>query len=222
LKQTPAHEVVNADLLALMPAHARRVVEVGCSLGAFAGAYKATASECHYTGIEIDGDYAEASKRFCDRVVHASIEALDDAAFASLFPSDCWVFGDTLEHLQDPWRVLRRIRSRITPGGCVVACIPNAQHWSVQARLNSGQFRYEDSGLLDRTHLRWFTRLTIGEMFDAAGFTIVEGGARTFDEPGREKVLEAIRTLARAVGADPEQAASDARALQWVVRAETR
>ena len=222
MKQTPAHETHNPDLLRLMPKHSRRVVEVGCSLGAFARAYKNIVLDCHYTGIEIDRDYAEASKRFCDRVLHSSIEALDDDAFDSLFPSDCWVFGDTLEHLQDPWGLLRKIRTRIAPGGCVVACIPNAQHWSVQARLSSGQFRYEEAGLLDRTHLRWFTRVTIGEMFEAAGFKIVEGGARTFAEPGRDKVLEAIRLLAQSVDADPEQAASDATAFQWVLRAETK
>jgi SAM-dependent methyltransferase len=222
LKQTPAHETPNPDLLALMPADARRVVEVGCSLGAFAQAYKDIVPECHYTGIEIDQAYAQASKRYCDRVLHSSVEALDDDTFDSLFPSDCWVFGDTLEHLQDPWLLLRKIRSRISDGGCIVACIPNAQHWSVQARLSSGQFRYEDSGLLDRTHLRWFTRVTIGEMFEAAGFRIVDGGARTFAEPGRDKVLDAIRMLAQSVDADPEQAASDATALQWVLRAETK
>ena len=103
--------------------------------------------------------------------------------------------------------------------GSVVVCIPNAQHWSVQARLNSGLFRYEDSGLLDRTHLRWFTRTTIYEMFESTGFDVVDGCSRTFNEPGREQVLAAIRQMAQAVGADPELAAQDATPLQWVFRA---
>jgi tRNA A58 N-methylase Trm61 len=117
LKQTPAHEVANPDLLALMPRESRRVVEVGSSSGALARAFKALAPGCHYTGIEIDGDYAEASARYCDSVLHGSVEEMDDAAFNGLFPSDCWVFGDTLEHLRDPWQVLRRIRGKIAPGG---------------------------------------------------------------------------------------------------------
>jgi hypothetical protein len=100
-----------------------------------------------------------------------------------------------------------------------VACIPNAQHWSVQARLNCGMFKYEDSGLLDRTHLRWFTRLTIIELFKTSGFEIVEGMSRVFNEPGRDKVLAAIRTMAEATGADPKLAVDDAIPLQWVVRA---
>ena len=222
MKQTPAVDTHNADLLALMPRHSTNVVEVGCSLGALARAFKKLAPSCHYTGIEIDADYAEASKRYCDHVLHASVEELDDATFDSLFPSDCWIFGDTLEHLRDPWQVLRRIRDRIYSEGSVVACIPNAQHWSVQARLNSGQFRYEDSGLLDRTHLRWFTRITMMELFESTGFRIVEGGSRVMDEPGRDKFLDAIKAMAQANNVDPEQAAKDAIPIQWVVRAEPK
>ena len=219
MKSTPAHEIPNTELLALMPKHARRVVEVGSSLGALARAFKELAPNCHYTGIEIDADYAKASSRYCDSVLHASIENMDDSTFDSLFPSDCWVFGDTLEHLQDPWEVLKRIRAKIAPEGSVVTCIPNAQHWSVQERLNRGELRYEDSGLLDRTHLRWFTRITIGHLFESTGFRIVEGGGRIFEEPRREHYLPAVGLFAEAIGADADQAMTDATPLQWLVRA---
>ena len=76
---------------------------------------------------------------------------MSDDAFLPLFPSDCWVFGDSLEHLRDPWALLGRIRSHLPIEAHIVACIPNAQHWSVQARLNCGIFRYEDQGLLEPT-----------------------------------------------------------------------
>lgn len=218
MQQTPVHDAHNPQLLALMPRQSMGVVEVGSSSGALAKAFKALNPDCHYLGVEIDPHYARLSERYCDRVLSANIEDIDDAEFESLFPSDCWVFGDTLEHLQDPWLVLRRIRQRIAMDGSVVACIPNAQHWSVQARLNCGMFRYEDAGLLDRTHLRWFTRVTIIEMFESCGFNIVEGGSRVFDEPGREKVLPGIRALAEAIGTDPQQAADDAIPFQWLVR----
>jgi 2-polyprenyl-3-methyl-5-hydroxy-6-metoxy-1,4-benzoquinol methylase len=176
--------------------------------------------DSHYTGIELELEYAELSQRYCDRVLHANVEHLDEGSFDSLFPSDCWVFADSLEHLQDPWQVLRRVRSRIDAGGSVVACIPNAQHWSVQVRLNCGLLRYEIAGLLDRTHLRWFTRITIGELFETSGFRIVEGGGRVIDEPEREKFFPAIAALARAGDRDPEIAMKDAIPWQWLVRAE--
>ncbi len=132
---------------------------------------------------------------------------------------DCWIFGDSLEHLKNPWELLEKIRKVIPADGNIVACIPNAQHWSVQARLCCGEFRYEQSGLMDKTHLRWFTRQTMFEMFNGAGFRIEEGAPRIFHEPAREKFLPAIKAFAACVGADPEIAAEDALPIQYVIRA---
>ena len=219
MQHTPVHDRHNPDLLAFMPGQLKRVVEVGSSSGALAREYKRLNPHCHYTGVEVDMQYAQLSRRHCDRVVCANIEQVDEPTFSALFPSDCWVFGDSLEHLVDPWALLKRLRARLAAASCVVACIPNAQHWSVQARLNCGMFQYEDAGLLDRTHLRWFTRLTIIELFESAGMRIVEGAPRIFDEPGRETALAAIKAMASSIGADPDQAVSDAMPLQWLVRA---
>lgn len=219
MKNTPAHDRFNGDLLALIPKESSRVVEVGCSSGALARAFLEINPRCEYIGIEHDADYAEVAKGTCTRVIHGSFEQLDDEVFEQLFPSDCWVFGDVLEHLFDPWAVLRRIRSKLSSDACLVACIPNAQHWSVQARLITGLFRYEDEGLLDRTHLRWFTRTTIVELFESCGYTIVQGASRTFDEANRDAVLAGIRRMAESIGADPDLAVSDALPMQWVVKA---
>ena len=147
------------------------------------------------------------------------IEDADPGFFGDNSSCDCWIFGDTLEHLRDPWALLEKIRAFIPANGNVVACIPNAQHWSIQRKLCCGMLQYEESGLLDKTHLRWFTRKTIIEMFHSAGFAIEEGISRTFQEPEREKFLDAIRAMAILAGADPEIAVSDALPLQYVVRA---
>src|SRR5260221_3061324 len=103
--------------------------------------------------------------------------------------------------------------------GTSVACIPNAQHWSFQARPSSGMFTYEDDGLFDRTHIRWFTKTTIGDLFKSSGFRIIEGMERVFDEPFREEALVGIKALAEAPGTYVQQAVDNARPLQWVVRA---
>jgi hypothetical protein len=100
-----------------------------------------------------------------------------------------------------------------------VACIPNAQHWSLQARLAAGGLRYETQGLLDRTHIRWFTRATIDELFASSGFAIVDGICRILDEPYRDAALAGIRAFAEKIGTNPEQAATDATPLQYVIRA---
>lgn len=220
MQQTPAHDFCNSDLLAYIPPDCRRVTEVGCSTGALARAYLKSAPGCDYIGIEIDTDYAESARGVCNRVVAGDVERMDDHDFADLFASDCVVFGDTLEHLRDPWAVLRRIKPLLREKARIVACIPNAQHWSVQARLACGVFRYEDCGLLDRTHLRWFTRVTSIEMFEACGYRVLAGRPRIFDEPARENFLPAIRAMATAAGLNPELAVADALPLQYVFSAE--
>lgn len=219
MDQTPAHEQHNHDLLTFIPGDARKIVEVGCSSGALAREYKKINRDCQYIGVEYVPEYAQLAERYCDSVVVADIETIDEEFFQDTLNCDCWIFGDTLEHLKNPWSLLSKIRKFIPDSGSIVACIPNVQHWSVQARLCCGDFRYENSGLFDRTHLRWFTRQTIFEMFNEAGFNIAEGAARDLNEPGRDKILTAIRTMAVSIGADPEMAASDALPLQYVIRA---
>jgi len=216
---TPAFEHCNPDLLAALPKDARRLVEVGCSSGALAREYRRANPSCHYTGVEVVAEYARYARSHCDAVLELDIETVDEAFLRERLPGDCWIFGDVLEHLRDPWGLLARVRRVIPAGGSVVACIPNAQNWSVQARLCRGAFRYENVGLLDRTHLRWFTRQTIAEMFDGAGFAIVDARARVFDAPKDARILAAIRALAESVGANPDAAARDALPLQYVIRA---
>jgi len=219
VQQTPVHEHHNPDLLRLIPLGARRLVEVGCSSGALARAYKALSPDCHYLGIEIDENYTALAERYCDQCVTLDIEAASDEFWRGCADVNCWIFGDTLEHLRNPWGVLQRVRATIPTNGVVVACIPNAQHWSLQARLSAGDFRYEVSGLLDKTHLRWFTRQTMIELFEQTGFRIDVGTSRIFDEPEREKFLPIIEKMGQAAGVDPKIALADALPLQYVVRA---
>jgi 2-polyprenyl-3-methyl-5-hydroxy-6-metoxy-1,4-benzoquinol methylase len=202
-----------------MPRDASRVIEVGCSSGSLAREYKKVNGNCYYVGVEIVPEYVKLAQRYCDKVLELDIENVDEVLLRGDLQCDCWVFGDVLEHLRDPWHLLGKIRQTISNNGSVVACIPNAQHWSVQTRLNSGALRYEEAGLLDKTHLRWFTRTTIIEMFQNAGFEIIQGTPRIFDKPERQKVLPAIRMMASLTGADPERAVQDAIPFQYVVRA---
>ncbi len=218
MKQTPAHSIVNTDLMAMIPAEARRVVEVGCMHGAMARSWRVQQPQVHYTGIDIDPDYAAVAAAHCDRALAGDIEAFSAEAFETLFPSDCWIFGDCLEHLRDPWRLVRHIRERIDAQGCLLACVPNAQHWSVQSRLATGLFRYEDSGLLDRTHIRWFTRTTLIEMFTQAGWRVEQGLSRSLPQAAPAPVIAAVRALAEASGADGEQAVADAAVFQFLLK----
>ena len=207
------------DLLAVVPPNLPRIVDVGCSGGGLAREYLKNNEGCEYIGIEIDPNYAKVAAAHCTRVLVGDIECMSDEVFDSIAGRSSWIFGDVLEHLYDPWRILSRIRASIAPDAFVIACIPNAQHWSVQARLNCGAFRYEDKGLMDRTHIRWFCRATIDELFQSCGYAIVDGRSRIVEEAHREVALVGVRAFAKAIGADIELAATNATPLQYIVRA---
>lgn len=218
MKQTPINQVANVDVLNLMRPDFNMVVEVGSSSGVLARAYRDINPNCQYVGIEIDPDYAEASKAHCIEVLTGNVEHLPDSVFERLGEAQCWVFADALEHLYDPWALLRRIRRHAKGPLEIISCIPNAQHWGLQGAMNGGKFFYQDSGLLDRTHIRWFTRLTIFDLYQSTGFQVVALNARMFNMPSPEMVA-AIRAMAVASGNDPEQAEKDAVVFQYVARA---
>jgi SAM-dependent methyltransferase len=205
-------------LLLAMPADAQRIVELGCGDGAMARAYRTLHPICNYTGVEADASRAGAARPHCDFVHQRDIEALDDAFFAQYANTDCWVLGATLlADVRDPWALLAKIRKVIPANGTLVLSVPNAQHWSIQAKLNVGDLRYESEGLLDRNHLRWFTRGSALHMLTEAGFAISGGSQKINPEPLRERYLPVIRMLAQVSGNDPDLAVSDAMATAYTI-----
>ncbi len=222
MKQTPAHDKFNENLLALLPSRMSRVVEVGCMRGSLAAEYLKSNPECSWIGIDIDPENVEIARRVCYRAICADAEEISDEGLNELFPADAWVFGDVLEHMRDPWQFLRRLRARMSDTGAVIACIPNVQHWSFQVLVNIGLFRYQDEGLFDRTHLRFFTRITILEMFESAGFQVESIISRNGWPPDAVKYIPHIRAMAEISGGNPDLAEKEAMAYQYVVKAVPR
>lgn len=219
MQQTPVHDLHNPDLLSVLTPATRKVLEIGCMSGALAREFKKIAPHVQYAGVEIDASYAELAKKYCDSVYTLNIDEAPDYFWEMQSSVDAWIFGDVLEHLRDPWRVLSKIKTVIPKDGYVAACIPNAQHWSIQAKLSIGDLRYEDSGLLDRTHLRWFTRQTIYEMFEDSGFKVVLEIPRIFQQNNTSEILKSISHTAALCGFNPELAIKDALPLQYVIKA---
>ncbi|MRX11239.1 methyltransferase domain-containing protein [Pseudoduganella sp. FT25W] len=211
-----ATTTVNTDLLHFMPAAARKIVEIGCGDGAFAKAYKQRNPICNYTGVETDPARAQAARPHCDFVFNTDLEHAGPDFWDHVRHADTWVFDETLEQMDDPWRMLQKIRANIAPGGKLVLTIRNFQHWSLQARLNAGDLRYGTQGL-ELSRKRLFTRGAALEMLQSAGFQISGGSARINDEPAREKYLPAIRLMAGASGIDPVVAVEDALPWQYLV-----
>ena len=113
-------------------------------------------------------------------------------------PIDCIIYGDVLEHLRDPWAVLRRHAEALSDDGTILICVPNLEHWSFADRLLRGTWDYEPTGLLDETHLRWFSLETMREGLLALGLVAVRRARRGYSmRPGAQAFATRI-----APGAD--------------------
>jgi SAM-dependent methyltransferase len=132
---------------------------------------------------------------------------------------DVLVYGDVLEHLRDPWAVLKRDAALLAPGGTLLVCVPNIEHWSFAARLLAGRWQYEDMGLFDRTHLRWLTRGAMQQAIEAAGLKPVECAPRIFDRDRALAFAKAIAPALQAMGVDPNDWLRRSAPLQYVWRA---
>jgi 2-polyprenyl-3-methyl-5-hydroxy-6-metoxy-1,4-benzoquinol methylase len=130
--------------------------------------------ECRVFGVEADERAAAEATRYCERVVVADVEGLDlDAAFGGA-KFDVVLLLDVLEHLRDPSTVLNRAKGVLASGGEMIASIPNVTHASVRLSLLRGTFRYSDTGILDRTHLRFFDKDAVEALFKDSGLHIRE------------------------------------------------
>ena len=150
----------------------KRVLDVGCATGNLAEVLAGRG--CRVTGIEIDPEAARQAEKPCERVIVGDVENLDLGAELDEADFDVIVFGDVLEHLKDPLQTLRRFKPFLQTEGYVIASIPNIAHGSVRLALMQGRFRYRSLGLVDDTHLRFFTRETVEQLFDDAGFLIAD------------------------------------------------
>lgn len=158
------------EMLKFVPDNTRSLLEVGCGKGEFVAKLKAQRA-LHATGVEPYPDAAAEARQHFDVVLQSGID--DAVAQLPGCQFDCIVFNDVLEHLVDPWAVLRMVKPLLSADGCVVASIPNVRFWPVlNALFQHGEWDYADDGVLDRTHLRFFTRSTMSELFKSSGYRV--------------------------------------------------
>jgi 2-polyprenyl-3-methyl-5-hydroxy-6-metoxy-1,4-benzoquinol methylase len=162
-------EYERREMLVLIPAHAGRVLDVGCGSGRFGQLVK---QECgaEVWGIEPSFRACREAKNSLDHVIHAQFGeslSLPKQAF------DAVVFNDVLEHMADPWAALEFTKELLTGRGVVVASIPSIRHFPTVWRLVvRKEWCYQEAGTLDRTHLRFFTRQTIEKLFQDTGYRV--------------------------------------------------
>ncbi|HZQ68828.1 MAG TPA: class I SAM-dependent methyltransferase [Terriglobales bacterium] len=147
-----------------------RVLEIGCAYGE-TGALALNMGKCgSYCAVELSESAAALAKSKLTEVVVGNVEQItlpwEERSF------DAMILSEVMEHLLDPWAVLQKLRPLMKPGAVVFSSSPNVSHHSVLRMLMRGDWTLQDSGLMDRTHLRWFTPKSYRELFESTGYVV--------------------------------------------------
>ena len=184
----------HAKLLALVGSD-KRVLDVGCSSGYLARPL--VARGCTVVGLELDPIAAAMAREVCEDVLVGDVETMELPFEPGSF--DVVLCGDLIEHLRDPEAFLARVRPFLRAEGRVVLSTPNVANWAMRLGLLAGRWRYTERGILDRTHTHLFTRSTLVQTLERAGYRVAELDftvplpvART---PATERVAHAIARL---------------------------
>lgn len=148
------------------------VLELGCGSGGTGRLAMSSGKAGRYVGIELDPRAASQAAETFSEVLVGDVERLDLSPLRGAF--DALIISEVLEHLTDPWDTLKRLVACLKPGGAVFASSPNVANWMVIVELLKGHFRYAEVGVMDRTHLRWFTPESYRSLFEGAGVEILE------------------------------------------------
>jgi 2-polyprenyl-3-methyl-5-hydroxy-6-metoxy-1,4-benzoquinol methylase len=163
------------DLIQFVVEPPHLVLEVGCGSGTTGYLLKQKFPQTRYVGIESEEKAAAIAGTRLDRIIVANIEQVDFETLEFAKESfDLIVFADVLEHLYDPWKVLAAVKDYLKPEGKILASIPNTQNVSLILHLLNGNWSYSAHGLLDATHIRFFTFDEIFRLFSGTGYAVVQ------------------------------------------------
>ncbi len=164
---------VRRDALPMLEFKNGRVLEIGCGTGATLNFLKENGKISWAGGVEISPLAAEKAKETLDQVWHGNVENLPLETEIQSESLDAILCMDVLEHLVDPWGMVARLHRLLKPGGILVVNLPNIRHYKIPlALLFKGKWKYEESGILDRTHLRFFVKETMIELMECSGLKV--------------------------------------------------
>ncbi|MEN8170418.1 MAG: class I SAM-dependent methyltransferase [Pseudomonadota bacterium] len=170
-KQNRYFSAIRSDIVQILPAASEKVLEVGCGSGATLNYLKEQGLSKWCAGIELSAGPALEAKKHIDVALQGNIEHMnlpfDDCEF------DVILCLDVLEHLVDPWAVIHKLDKLLKPGGVIIASIPNVRYYKVSTGLLfKGIWDYKDEGILDRTHLRFFTYKTAKSLMECSNLVV--------------------------------------------------
>jgi len=167
----------------------KRVLDIGCFCGGSGRWLKQRFPGCEVIGIEMLDKAAAIAAQAYDRVIAGTFEQVDfetEGLIAGSF--DAIIAADVLEHIYNPWQALQRLKPLLAPGGAIYVSLPNVRNLNILSALASGEWRYKGAGILDITHIRFFTLAQAGEMLSQTGWTI--GEARVNPDPSLAALFE--------------------------------
>lgn len=160
------------DILEHIPDGLERVLDVGCASGKLGENLKRLKGIKEVIGIEINPSVAKLAKKVLDKVYIADVEEIELLEYRAYF--DCIIYADILEHLKNPWDILNKHRFLLKNNGFVIASIPNVRYYKVIRDLVRGKWEYREAGILDKTHLRFFTLKGIYDLFGSTGYNVIK------------------------------------------------
>jgi 2-polyprenyl-3-methyl-5-hydroxy-6-metoxy-1,4-benzoquinol methylase len=149
----------NLLLLDLLAANVRTILDIGCGAGDNARVIRVKRPTAEIVGITLSSDEAQIAREYLSNVHVADLDR-SDLSFLGNCNFDAVILSHVLEHLKDPVSVLRRVLAYLRPGGQVLIAVPNVVEYKCRLRFLMGRFEYEDCGIMDRTHLHFFTWYT--------------------------------------------------------------
>ncbi len=161
------------EMLKHIPSNALRILEVGCNDGSFCSTLQRNDREIW--GVELNPEAADKAKSVCNNVLTGDFNDVYNQLPRNFF--DCIVFNDVLEHIYSPWDTINLVKSLLSDNGIVVCSIPNFRYISnlITEILFEGEFRYKaEGGILDDTHIRFFTKKSIYRMFSEQGYDVID------------------------------------------------
>ncbi|MFC1769893.1 class I SAM-dependent methyltransferase [Nitrospirota bacterium] len=173
-KKADYYRHVRTEILPHILKGENRVLDIGCAEGYTGAELKRTGKASFVAGIELDISSAQEATKRLDHVITGDVQTIsfNTAPFLSE-PFDYLILSDVLEHLSDPWSTLQRLVGLLRPGGKVIVSIPNIRNWRVLSKLIiNDDWHYQSDGILDFTHLRFFTLSTSRDLLIQAGLNI--------------------------------------------------
>ncbi len=147
------------------------ILELGCGDGSTGALALSSGRAARYVGVELDPTAAQIARARLTDVLEGDVASLDLGAH--LGQHDALIASEVFEHLVDPWAVLARLVACLKPGALVLASSPNVAHWRVISRLLNGEFTHTETGVMDRSHLRWFTPASYAALMKSAGLNVL-------------------------------------------------